>query len=76
MKPVVFALFPLILFPLRGVAQQNNLTNSYSEITPEERVRWVIDTAIDPAGLAGHAFSAGFGTWINSPKELGVQDGI
>jgi hypothetical protein len=68
MKLILFVLFPLL-----GVAQQNNLTNAYSTITPAERVQWVIDTTVDPAGLLGHAFSAGFGTAINSPKELGVH---
>ena len=62
-----------VLFPLLGVAQQNNFTDSYSAITPAERVRWMIDTTVDPADLLGHAFSAGFGTWTDSPKELGTH---
>lgn len=68
MKYVVF-----ILFPLLGVAQRNNFTNSYSTVTPGDRIRWVLDTTVDPAGLLGHSLSAGFGTWTDSPKELGVH---
>jgi hypothetical protein len=68
MKYVMFVLFPLL-----GMAQQDNLTNSNSPITPGDRLRWIIDTTVDPAGLLGHSFSAGFGTAINSPKELGVH---
>ena len=34
---------------------------------------WVIQTTIDPADLFGHAFSAGFGTWADSPHELGTH---
>jgi hypothetical protein len=53
------------------VAQPPNATSPEPFITPGERARWVLQTTIDPAGLFGHAIGAGFGTWINSPHELG-----
>jgi len=63
----------LALLPLLALAQQNNLIDSSSPITPAERVRWLIGTTFDPADLLGHGFSAGYGTLTNTPHELGTH---
>jgi len=42
-------------------------------ITAKERVRWVMESTVGPASLAGGLFSAGWGTLFNVPREYGTH---
>ena len=48
-------------------------TPTYQPISGEERLKWVAQTTVGPASLAGGVISAGFGTWINRPREYGTH---
>ena len=49
-------------------------TNSYAphtEITPQQRMQWVIERTVMPTNILGDAIGAGIGTGFDMPKELG-----
>jgi hypothetical protein len=67
----------VLLFPVLAFGQQTELNSSYlssySPVTAKQRLRWVLDSTLDPANLLGHAFSAGISTGTDSPHELGTH---
>jgi hypothetical protein len=46
-------------------------SSSPDPITAKQRVRWVVESTVGPASLAGGLFSAGFGTLVDVPREYG-----
>jgi hypothetical protein len=44
---------------------------SYQPITGRQRLNWTVESTIGPVSLAAGAFSAGFGTAMNRPREYG-----
>jgi len=45
--------------------------DSYQPITGRQRLNWTVKSTLGPVGLAAGAFSAGFGTAMNRPREYG-----
>ena len=45
----------------------------FQPITPEERVKWVLQSTVGPASLGGGVISAGWGTLFNKPREYGTH---
>jgi hypothetical protein len=48
-----------------------NGSTSYQPITGRQRLNWTVKSTIGPVSLAAGAFSAGFGTAMNRPREYG-----
>jgi hypothetical protein len=45
--------------------------DSYQPITGRQRLNWTVKSTVGPISLAAGAFSAGFGTAMNRPREYG-----
>jgi hypothetical protein len=45
--------------------------DSYQPITGRQRLNWTVKSTVGPVSLAAGAFSAGFGTAMNRPREYG-----
>jgi len=56
-----------------GQSALTSSSNAAPPITGEQRLEWVTLSTVGPASLAGGVISAGFGTWINSPREYGTH---
>jgi hypothetical protein len=48
-----------------------NDSTSYQPITGRQRLNWTVKSTVGPLSLAAGAFSAGFGTAMNRPREYG-----
>lgn len=48
-------------------------TNPDEPITMHERFTWFVESTVGPSSLAGGTISAGFGTWLDRPKEYGTH---
>ncbi len=46
-------------------------STSYQPITGRQRLNWTVKSTIGPVSLTAGAFSAGFGTAMNRPREYG-----
>lgn len=61
-----------VLIPAALLGQTNSYT-PHPEITPAQRMQWVIDRTVMPTNLLGDAIGAGIGTGLDMPKELGTH---
>jgi hypothetical protein len=61
-----------LLAPAALLAQTNSFTPR-PEITPAERMRWVIERTVMPTNILGDAIGAGIGTGLDAPTELGTH---
>jgi len=48
-----------------------NASARYQPISGRQRLNWTVNSTIGPTSLAAGAFSAGFGTAMNRPREYG-----
>jgi hypothetical protein len=57
--------------PLDPPAMSIGSSTQYEPITGRQRLNWTVKSTIGPVSLAAGAFSAGFGTAMNRPREYG-----
>jgi len=50
-----------------------NTAYAQDVISAEDRLKWVVNSTVGPASLAGGTISAGFGTLLNTPSEYGTH---
>lgn len=62
-----------LLLPTLAIAQETVFTAPAPPITPAERVEWVIQSTVLPTNILADAISAGMGTGLDHPQELGTH---
>jgi hypothetical protein len=68
MKFGALLFLPVIAF---GQITSTSIEPARKPITPAERVQWVIDSTVKPTSILRNTISAGIGTGLNTPEELG-----
>ncbi len=74
MKLALAVLLPAFaIAPALAIAQQTNFAAPAAPITAAQRLQWVIQSTVLPTNILADAISAGVGTGLDSPRELGTH---